>query len=555
MVVFCCCTAPRSLSGPRTTGDDAAWPAPPPPVRLPGPLTLNPVVPVHVTFPISAYSTVPTGRPMPASLVPIDPVDVGELVIEDSDNDESPDSATHNRSASSTLQLVRTHLRRHISQDSLSKRKSRSAVGSSQEEIERRAELKRLRHKRIQEELSSEDDNKTPLGETSSQRHNGASIEILPRGGPRDTIEFSVTEDSRIDPDTQGVSPGDENTKDPALTSPTPGNAGGNSLEARRASSPQLLPRTASQSLVRTRHSLPQMSPDPLSRRSSTFNDGCSLVSWRLSYNAGQLDEFLGYPDAEDASRMVSSSQGFPLSADGTTLDLLSATIPLSNLLSRSHSSPARQGTPENEDSSDMGNDQSPLSTWLRSQGLRSATPSFRGAGQSDDDNESEGSIQQAEAVVLRRCSSVQNLAVRENDLPSPDVGRLHDVDVDNRLATRCLNTEEVIFQSESGGVGGQARSSKGRSSLHGRFEPKDKLPENESRTATVKGKSVPLGVITSSSSVYPSTANSAVPTPGTSSPHTPDWVVNNGYPSPFSLPGFSCEWCPMLCSFRQWLT
>lgn len=492
---------------------------------------------------------------MPVSLVPIDPVDVGELVIEDSDSDESPDSGTHNRSASSTLHLVRTHLRRHISQDSLSKRKSRSAVGSSQEEIERRAELKRLRHKRIQEELSSEDDNKTPLGEASSQRQHGASIEILPHGGPRDTIEFSMTEDSRIDCDTQGVSPGDEHTNDPSLASPTPGNAGGNNLEARRASSPQLLPRTASQSLVRTRHSLPQMSPDPLSRRSSTFNDGCSLVSWRLSYNAGQLDEFLGYPDAEDASRMASSSQGFPLSADGTTLDLLSATIPLSNLLSRSHSSPARQGTPENEDSSDMGNDQSPLSTWLRSQGLRSATPSFRAAGQSDDDNESEGSIQQAEVVVLRRCSSVQNLAVRETDLPSLDASRLDDTDIDNQLATRCLNTEEVIDQSGSGGASGQARSSKGRSSLHERFGPKDKLPENEPRTATIKGKLAPLGIITSSSSVYPSAANSAVPTPSVSSPHTPDWVVNNAYHTQFSLPGFSCGWYPMLCSFKQWLT
>ncbi|KAK1836107.1 hypothetical protein QBC39DRAFT_108410 [Podospora conica] len=478
---------------------------------------------------------------MPVSLVPIDHVDVGELVIEDSDNDEPPDSGTHARSASSTLQLVRTHLRRHISQDSLSKRKSRSAVGSSQEEIERRAELKRLRHKRIQEELSSEDDNKAPLGEASIQRQHGASIEVLPHGGPRDTIEFSmVTDDSRIDCDTQGVSPPAEHTKHPSPTSPTPGNTGGSSLEARRASSPQSLPRATSQNLVRTRHSLPQMSPDPLSRRSSTFNDGCSLVSWRLSYNAGQLDEFLGYPDAEEASRILQSPQGLQISPDGTALDLLSATIPVSNLLSRSHSSPARQGTPDNEDSIEIGNDQSPLSTWLRSQGLQSAASSFRGAGESDDGNDSEGSIQQAEVVVLRRCSSVQNLAVRETDVSSPEAVHLYDMDIDNQLATRCLNTEDVIYQSGSGGASDKARSSKDRTASHDRCGPKDKMPENDSRTATINGKSATLGIFTSSSSVYPSTANTAVPTPDVSSPHTPDWVVNKGYASPFSIPGFS---------------
>lgn len=48
-----------------------------------------------------------------------------------------------------------TKLRKHFSRDlALSKRLSRSSVGNSEEDIERRKELRRLRDKRIQEELS-----------------------------------------------------------------------------------------------------------------------------------------------------------------------------------------------------------------------------------------------------------------------------------------------------------------------------------------------------------------------------------------------------------------
>lgn len=53
------------------------------------------------------------------------------------------------------LQNVKRNLKKHLSRNSLLlKRRSRSTVGQSEEEIERRAELKRIRHKRIEEELS-----------------------------------------------------------------------------------------------------------------------------------------------------------------------------------------------------------------------------------------------------------------------------------------------------------------------------------------------------------------------------------------------------------------
>jgi hypothetical protein len=60
------------------------------------------------------------------------------------------------KKSSSTLKSVTKRLKKHLSRDSaLSKRHSRSSVGTSDEEIERRAELRRIRERRIREELSN----------------------------------------------------------------------------------------------------------------------------------------------------------------------------------------------------------------------------------------------------------------------------------------------------------------------------------------------------------------------------------------------------------------
>jgi hypothetical protein len=61
------------------------------------------------------------------------------------------------KKSSSTLQLVSEKLRKHLSTSAHPKRYSRSSVGTSDQEIERRAELRRIREKRIREELSNED--------------------------------------------------------------------------------------------------------------------------------------------------------------------------------------------------------------------------------------------------------------------------------------------------------------------------------------------------------------------------------------------------------------
>ena len=61
------------------------------------------------------------------------------------------------KKSSGSLVSVKGRLRKHLSRElKIPRRRSRSSVGTSEEGIERRAELRRIRQKRIQDELSSE---------------------------------------------------------------------------------------------------------------------------------------------------------------------------------------------------------------------------------------------------------------------------------------------------------------------------------------------------------------------------------------------------------------
>lgn len=525
MAVFCCCTSRPSKARASVQKDhQAVLPSPPPPARLPGPLNLNPVIQVSAgTSPRSLSSLQPS---MPAAIAPLEPVELGELVIEDSDSEDDLDPYTQNKSTS-TLQLVKTKIRRHLSQDSLSRRKARSAVGSSQEEVERRAELKRLMHKRIQEELRSEEGQESSQSETSSaHRHPiGLGIDSLPGGGPRDNIEFSVSEDSR--PDTPCAS--------------RPGSAIGISqpeADVSRLSGPRRL---------REQGSLPQMpvSPELPPRRHPSTRATSSLGSWRLSYSAGQLDELLGYADegippgtAQTLwNSAVSAISSAPFSSP-ETLQLPSH----AHSLSRSHSSPARQGAQESD--SPSPGEQSPLSIWLRSQGLHSRSPSPTRT--SDQDFEQGASVQQAEVVYLRRWSSVQNSAVPETDLQRPEIVHLYDMDIHRQLATRTVNTPiGTPSRSRSDRDSGPPSSPKQPSSTHVLAEPRSDAPSEIPDTPvyeTALAMQDPNGIPTQSSSIYPSASASVYPSQRTSALHLPANAVNNPLPAEFSLPGFKCR-------------
>jgi hypothetical protein len=80
------------------------------------------------------------------------------LLGDDSNSDTNSEMLNAKKNNSRTLSFVTQKLKQHLSLESgLNKRHSKSSVGTSEEEVERRAELRRIRQKRIQEELSNEE--------------------------------------------------------------------------------------------------------------------------------------------------------------------------------------------------------------------------------------------------------------------------------------------------------------------------------------------------------------------------------------------------------------
>ncbi|PON29769.1 hypothetical protein TGAM01_v201135 [Trichoderma gamsii] len=134
--------------------------------------------------------------PKPPSENPTE-LELEQLVVDDSDGDGGEnDTLTKTSSTNSALNVVRTKLARHMSNENETHRRSRASAGHSQEEVARRAELRRYRHQRIQEELKSEDNH----AESSNTSHRSTSYlsPLIDAGqpmvGPRDTIEFTVAD-------------------------------------------------------------------------------------------------------------------------------------------------------------------------------------------------------------------------------------------------------------------------------------------------------------------------------------------------------------------------
>jgi hypothetical protein len=121
---------------------------------------------------------------------------LGQLVLEESEADGDIDSPVTKRHGG-PLDAVRSKFSRNRLHAS-SARSSRTSVGTSDEEVARRAELKRLMHRRIQEELENEE---APTNERSASVLSAAkSVTPAPPGsGPRDTLEFSIVDTSLPD--------------------------------------------------------------------------------------------------------------------------------------------------------------------------------------------------------------------------------------------------------------------------------------------------------------------------------------------------------------------
>lgn len=323
MAIFCCCSQLRTKKRtpqPTLQNDNLiGLPTRPPPAKLP-PSDPNPA-------PLSPQSTVDRSsltNPLLGAAADSS-IQLGELVVEDSDDDHGDDGMTHdskNRSTS-TLQAVKAAIRRHLSQDSLTRQ------SETEEQIARRAEVKRLMRQRIQEELRSETD-EVLSGSSTPPRLGTGSIH-LPAHGPRDTIEFTVDDTKKEKEATEYEPPclTDSTQHDPhRRLSRLSKKHSTRSLKAQiRPASLQSHSKqrhTEVHSLsgtlnhLRRRSSVPEIPSSPLLEpvHVPSFCDASSLASWRLSLSADKLAELFAPDKGLSPYRPIASSSDICSAAD-----------------------------------------------------------------------------------------------------------------------------------------------------------------------------------------------------------------------------------------------
>lgn len=219
---------------------------------------------------------------------PKGPSELEQLVVEDSDTED--DNSAFSRRDTGTLEAVKSRLIRQFSHESNMRRRSRLSVGHSQGEIARRAELRRLRQKRIQDELQVDDTNDASSKKSSqSTRYSPRLNELAqPGGGPRDNIEFAVLNCTHaLDPD---------QSPPPAMTLEVSSEDRDGPHHRRRSSCPQSSMDDQRKCPIKIGHgdriSLPDMNqaPDTPAQHQSPSHGSVSQTLAYLSNNAAQID-------------------------------------------------------------------------------------------------------------------------------------------------------------------------------------------------------------------------------------------------------------------------
>ena len=242
------------------------------------------------------------------------PHELGELVVDDtdgSDYDPSPKKPVR------ALGAVRNKLGRKFSLEADLKRQSLASIGQSEPEIARRVELKKIMHKRIQDELKSESE-QSESSDTSTRSHRYLTPLIdfrLPGSGPRDTVEFTVTGGATGTGSDQGqLAP--EGARETAVR--TAEETTGAAEEARRCSCPETAKGSPPARLdvkklfLADRGSLPEFTPPspeilPV-KLPSDVQEVDSLKSQKLSHSPAPANFVLG-PKTGLVERDSSNSQ------------------------------------------------------------------------------------------------------------------------------------------------------------------------------------------------------------------------------------------------------
>ncbi|KAI1817147.1 hypothetical protein GGS20DRAFT_593069 [Poronia punctata] len=321
-------------------------------------------------------------------------VDPDAVEVEDSDDDMQERHTAP--PTPSTLGAFKTKLIRRLSHRADTKPACRLSVGNSDEELARRAELKRLMHKRIQEELKDEEvgeKEESRRGSPNSSSVNKRKDSDLPGGGPRDTIEFSVPHIEEKKSSSEGA------TQEMCVNmAPVVNKHSGPRHQASSHGIPNISTDVPNKGdtifLEETRLVNKPQTPSRLSPVHLLGGSGRrspSTASWRLSYNADNIDTFIDLPeDSESGCRQTSSGQpemssrsgnglSYQQNGDDTNYSSLTTQEDVNNKTAQEESRCGSTRSHQRHDLSTYSNitengRNSPMSVWLRSQELHSAS-------------------------------------------------------------------------------------------------------------------------------------------------------------------------------------
>ncbi|KAF4967518.1 hypothetical protein FSARC_4903 [Fusarium sarcochroum] len=266
------------------------------------------------------------------------------------DSDTGHDQSQAARKSNTAFGVVCNKLIRSIPHNANHDQPSLSSLGNSEEEISRRAELKRIMRQRIQNELESDEpDNDVENKPTHSIRCIASVVNLaLPSAGPRDTIEFVVKRSSSLHAQATRIETGQLGQNVPRdLQTPQP-----------------------TEEITTTPE---RVSPGVLDRKNELHGDADGLA-----------------PSATHLSPHLSVTEGLELAHSQKYFQLSNSANPLDRILGPDSSFNSRHAS--------SGDSHSALGVWLIAQGLRSRDNSTLFFDDDDDDDDDEEEEDETEA-------------------------------------------------------------------------------------------------------------------------------------------------------------